>query len=179
MRDQKNKKKSVIMNNDITANEVRCLGEDGFAYGVISKYEAISKAKDLNLDLVLISPDANPPVAKIMDYGKFKYNKEKKKKEARKNQQKIVLKETKLSVKIAQNDINYKIERSRKFLEAGYHVKFRVFLKGREMQNPDAGKDVLNRIWPMVEDIGIKDNEPKFEGRFINMLVLPKKQEKK
>jgi len=179
LRDQKNKKKSVIMNNDITANEVRCLGEDGFAYGVISKYEAISKAKDLNLDLVLISPDANPPVAKIMDYGKFKYNKEKKKKEARKNQQKIVLKETKLSVKIAQNDINYKIERSRKFLEAGYHVKFRVFLKGREMQNPDAGKDVLNRIWPMVEDIGIKDNEPKFEGRFINMLVLPKKQEKK
>ncbi|OPX26425.1 MAG: translation initiation factor IF-3 [Epsilonproteobacteria bacterium] len=164
------------MNQEIKANELRCLGEDGFAYGVISRYEAIGKARDLNLDLVLISPDANPPVAKIMDYGKFKYEQERKKKEARKNQQKIVLKETKLSVKIAQNDINYKIERSRKFLEAGYHVKFRVFLKGREMQNPDAGKDVLNRVWPMVEDIGIKDNEPKFEGRFINMLVLPKKE---
>lgn len=175
MREKKNNKKRVIMNHDIRASELRCLGEDGFAYGVISRYEAMAKADDLNLDLVLISPDAVPPVAKIMDYGKFKYNEEKKKKEARKNQQKIVLKETKLSVKIAQNDINYKIERSRRFLEAGYHVKFRVFLKGREMQNPDAGKDVLNRVWPMVEDIGTKDNEPKFEGRFVNMLVLPKK----
>jgi translation initiation factor IF-3 len=110
-----------------------------------------------------------------MDYGKFKYEQEKKKKEARKNQQKVVIKETKLSVKIAENDVKYKVERSRKFLEQGNHVKFRVFLRGREMANPQAGKDVLNKVWPMVEDIGVKDNEPKLEGRFVNMLVLPKK----
>ncbi len=183
MRDQKQngrkKKDEAIMNEAIRAREVRCLGDDGTAYGIIPTSEAQSTADDLGLDLVLISPNAEPPVAKIMDYGKFKYQQEKKKKEAKKNQQKVVVKETKLSVKIAQNDINYKVERSRKFLEQGNHVKFRVFLRGREMANPQAGKDVLNKVWPMVEDIGVKDNEPKLEGRFVNMMVLPKKTEKK
>jgi len=175
MKDNKKKKNEVIMNESIRVKEVRCLGDDGQAYGIISTREAQDTADDLGMDLVLISPDANPPVAKIMDYGKFKYEQEKKKKEARKNQQKVVIKETKLSVKIAENDVKYKVERSRKFLEQGNHVKFRVFLRGREMANPQAGKDVLNKVWPMVEDIGVKDNEPKLEGRFVNMLVLPKK----
>ena len=178
MRNNK-KKDQVIMNENIRVYEVRCLGEDGTAYGIISTNEAQSTADDLGLDLVLISPDAKPPVAKIMNYGKFKYQQEKKKKEARKNQQKVVVKETKLSVKIADNDISYKIKRSIEFLIAGNHVKFRVFLRGREMSNPQAGKDVLNRIWPMVEEFGLKDNEPKFEGRFINMLILPKKIDNK
>ena len=177
MKDNKKKKNTVIMNNDIRAREVRCLGSDGESYGIISLSKALNTSDNLGMDLVLISPDANPPVAKIMDYGKFKYEQEKKKKEARKNQQKVVLKETKLSVKIAENDVKYKVERSRKFLEQGFHVKFRVFLRGREMANPQAGKDVLNKVWPMVEDIGIKDNEPKLEGRFVNMLVLPKKSD--
>jgi translation initiation factor IF-3 len=176
-KDNKKKKNTVIMNDDIKAREVRCLGSDGESFGIISTSEAIIKADDLGMDLVLISPDANPPVAKVMDYGKFKYEQDKKKKEARKNQQKVVIKETKLSVKIAENDVKYKVERSIKFLEQGFHVKFRVFLRGREMANPQAGKDVLNKVWPMVEDIGIKDNEPKLEGRFVNMLVLPKKSD--
>jgi translation initiation factor IF-3 len=179
MKDNKKKKNTVIMNENIRVREVRCLGSEGESYGIISTSEAQSTADDLGLDLVLISPDAKPPVAKIMDYGKFKYEQEKKKKEARKNQQKVVVKETKLSVKIAENDVKYKVERSRKFLEQGNHVKFRVFLRGREMANPQAGKDVLNKVWPMVEDIGIKDNEPKLEGRFVNMLVLPKKTDSK
>ncbi|MGB1226332.1 MAG: translation initiation factor IF-3 [Poseidonibacter sp.] len=172
-----NKKNNVIMNEDIRVSEVRCTADDGTNYGIIATRDAQQTADDLGLDLVLIAPDAKPPVAKIMDYGKFKYQQEKKKKEARKNQKVIVVKEIKLSVKIADNDISYKVKHSREFLEAGHHVKFRVFLRGREMANPQAGIDVLKRVWPMVEDLAVMDKEPKLEGRYVNMMALPKKDE--
>jgi len=173
------KKKEVLLNRDIRAREVRCIGDDGTQYGIISSDEALSIAEEKGLDLVLIAPEANPPVCKIMDYGKFKYQQEKKKKEAKKKQKTIETKEIKLSVKIAENDINYKIKHAREFLEKGKHVKFRVFLRGREMANPQAGVEVLNHIWPMVADIADKENEPKVEGRYVNMLVVPKKETKK
>jgi translation initiation factor IF-3 len=163
------------MNDDITAREVRCMGDDGTNYGIISTTDALNTADDLGLDLVLIAPDGKPPVAKIMDYSKFKYQQEKKKKEARKNQKVIVLKEVKFSVKIADNDINYKVKHAIEFLEKGYHVKCRVFLKGREMAHPEAGAAVLERVWPMLEEYGERDALPKLEGRFVNMMVLPKK----
>lgn len=169
------KNKDVILNDDIRASEVRCLGDDGTQYGVISRNKALSIAEGLGLDLVLVAPDAKPPVCKIMDYGKFKYQQVKKQKEAKKKQKSIEVKEIKLSVKIAQNDINYKIKHAREFLKEGKHVKFRVFLRGREMSNPDAGKEVLERVWPMVEDIAERDKPPVFEGRYVNMLVVPKK----
>ena len=168
------KKKEVQLNHEIRANEVRCLGDDGTQYGIISRNEALAQAEELGLDLVLIAPDAKPPVCKIMDYGKFKYQEEKKKKEAKKKQKVIEVKEIKLSVKIADNDISYKIKHAREFLEAGKHVKFRVFLRGREMANPEAGVAVLERVWPMVEDIAMRDKPPKLEGRYVNMLVVPK-----
>ncbi len=170
------KKQDAVLNDDIRAREVRCLGDDGTQYGIISRDEALDKAEELGLDLVLIAPDGKPPVCKIMDYGKFKYQEEKKKKEAKKKQKTIEVKEIKLSVKIAENDISYKIKHAREFLEAGKHVKFRVFLRGREMANPDAGKAVLERVWPMVEDIAVRDKPPKFEGRYVNMLALPKQK---
>jgi len=173
-----NKKNNVIMNEMIQAREVRCTGDDGTNYGIISTADALSTADDLGLDLVLIAPDGKPPVAKIMDYGKFKYQQEKKKKEARKNQKVIVVKEIKLSVKIAQNDISYKVKHAREFLEAGHHVKFRVFLRGREMANPKAGVDVLKGVWPMIEDLAVMEKEPKLEGRYVNMMALPKKDER-
>ncbi|WP_419763708.1 MAG: translation initiation factor IF-3 [Arcobacter sp.] len=163
------------MNDDITAREVRCMGDDGTNYGIISTTDALSTADELGLDLVLIAPDGKPPVAKIMDYSKFKYQQEKKKKEARKNQKVIVLKEVKFSVKIADNDINYKVKHAIEFLQKGYHVKCRVFLKGREMAHPEAGAAVLERVWPMLEEYGERDALPKLEGRFVNMMVLPKK----
>ena len=169
------KSKDVMLNDDIRANEVRCLGDDGTQYGVISRNKALSIAEGLGLDLVLIAPDAKPPVCKVMDYGKFKYQQVKKQKEAKKKQKTIEVKEIKLSVKIAQNDINYKIKHAREFLEEGKHVKFRVFLRGREMSNPNAGKEVLERVWPMVEDIADRDKPPIFEGRYVNMLAVPKK----
>ncbi len=173
------KNAEAIMNEDITAKEVRCMNDDGTNYGIISTQDALSLADELGLDLVLIAPDGNPPVAKIMNYGKFKYQQEKKKKEAKKKQKVIVIKEIKLSVKIADNDINYKVKHAREFLEDGNHVKFRVFLKGREMSNPEAGIAVLNKIWPMIEDMAVMDKEPKLEGRYVNMMALPKKEEKK
>jgi len=164
------------MNEDIRFKEVRCNADDGSSHGIMSSHEAQELADEAGLDLVCIAPNANPPVVKIMDYGKFKYQQEKKKKEAKKNQKIIVTKEIKLSVKIAQNDIDYKVKHAREFLEKGNHVKFRVFLKGREMANPAAGAEVLARIWPMVEDIAIKENDPKLEGRYVNMLVTPQKK---
>jgi len=165
----------VIMNDDIRVPEVRCNIDGAESLGIVSIDEAMEKANEMGLDLVLIAPDAKPPVAKIMDYGKYKYQEEKKLKEQRKNQVKIDVKEIKLSVKIAENDIAYKVKHAREFLEHGKHVKFRVFLKGREMANPDAAKDVLLKIWPMVEDIGVMEKEPKFEGRYYNMYVIPQK----
>jgi translation initiation factor IF-3 len=173
----KNKKDDeVLMNEDITFKEVRCNGDDGSSHGIISSREALALADEAGLDLVCIAPNAKPPVVKIMDYGKFKYQQEKKKKEAKKNQKIIVTKEIKLSVKIAQNNIDYKVKHAREFIEKGYHVKFRVFLKGREMSNPEAGAEVLTRVWPMVEDIAERDGEPKLEGRYVNMLVVPTKK---
>jgi translation initiation factor IF-3 len=162
------------MNEMITVKEVRCTGDDGTNHGIISTTEALQIADSMGLDLVLIAPDGKPPVAKIMDYGKFRYQQEKKKKEAKKNQKVIVVKEIKLSVKIAENDVSYKVKHAREFIEEGNHVKFRVFLKGREMANPQSGIDVLNRIWPMIEDIAVMDKEPKLEGRYVNMMALPK-----
>ena len=169
------KKDRVIMNDDIRVDEVRCNVDGAESLGIISTDEAMSKANEMGLDLVLIAPTAKPPVAKIMDYGKYKYQEEKKLKEQRKNQVKIVIKEIKLSVKIADNDIAYKVKHAREFLEKGYHVKFRVFLRGREMAHPEAGKEVLLRVWPMVEDIGVMEKPPKFEGRYFNMYVTPQK----
>lgn len=170
------KNKEVMLNHEIRANEVRCLGDDGTQYGIISRNEALAKAEEVGLDLVLIAPDAKPPVCKIMDYGKFKYQEEKKKKEAKKKQKVIEVKEIKLSVKIADNDISYKIKHAREFLEAGKHVKFRVFLRGREMANPEAGVAVLERVWPMVEDIAVREKPPKLEGRYVNMPTTPKQK---
>ena len=170
-----NKKSDVIMNEDITAKELRCTSDSGENYGIIPTAQALAIADEAGLDLVLKAADANPPVAKIMDYSKFKYQQEKKKKEAKKNQKIVVVKEIKLSVKIADNDINYKVKHAVEFLEEGNHVKFRVFLKGREMANPEAGIEVLRRVWAMIEDIAIMDKDPKLEGRYVNLLVTPKK----
>lgn len=169
------KKDRVIMNDDIRVAELRCSIDGGESLGIISTDEAMSKANELGMDLVLIAPTAKPPVAKIMDYGKYRYQEEKKLKEQRKNQVKIVVKEIKLSVKIAENDVAYKVKHAREFLEKGFHVKFRVFLRGREMAHPEAGKEVLLRVWPMVEDLGIMEKPPKFEGRYFNMYVTPQK----
>ena len=127
------REKEVFLNEDIPASEVRCIGDNGEVYGIISKAQALQIAEREGVDLVLIAPDAKPPVCKVMNYSKFRYQQEKKLKEAKKKQKIIEVKEIKLSAKIAQNDINYKVKHAKEFLSSGKHVKLRVFLKGREM----------------------------------------------
>ncbi len=167
------------MNDKIRAHELRVLGNEGEQMGILSRTEALQIADEKELDLVLVSPDAKPPVAKMMDYGKFKYEQEKKKKEARKNQKIIDVKEVKFSCKIADGDIAYKVKHAIEFLEDGKHVKLRVFLRGREMANPEWGVDVLNRVWPMLEEVGVLEQDAKRDGRYVNMYVTPKNAPKK
>lgn len=170
-----NKNDDVVLNEDINFSEVRCVGDDGEQFGIVSSKEALKIADDRGLDLVLIAPDAKPPVCKVMDYGKFRYQQEKKQKEAKKKQKQIEIKEIKLSVKIAINDINYKVKHAKEFLSDNKHVRFRVFLRGREMSEPQAGFEVLNRVADMLEDVANVDRDYKSEGRYVNMLVTPKK----
>jgi len=174
------KKDNVIMNDDVLklGSEVRCVAPDG-DLGIIPTTEALDKAYELGLDLVAVAPQAKPPVVKIMDYGKYKYQQEKKQKEARKKQVKIDVKEIKFTSKIDQHDIDYKVKHALQFLEKGKHVKFRVFLRGREIATPEAGFEVINKVWDMVKDYAERDGEPKLEGNHINMLVYPPKKKKK
>ncbi|OOC18997.1 translation initiation factor IF-3 [Helicobacter pylori] len=167
----------VLLNGDINFKEVRCVGNDGEVYGIISSKEALKIAQNLGLDLVLISASAKPPVCKVMDYNKFRYQNEKKIKEAKKKQKQIEIKEIKLSTQIAQNDINYKVKHAREFIEANKHVKFKVVLKGRESQNSKAGLDVLLRVQTMMEDLANPEKEPKTEGRFVSWMFVPKAKE--
>lgn len=167
--------KDIYLNEEIRANEVRCVGDDGEVYGILSIEEALQIAKKEGLDLVLIAPDAKPPVCKVMDYGKFRYQQEKKQKEAKKKQKAIEIKEIKLSVKIAQNDINVKTKHAKEFINEGKHVKFRVFLKGREMNSPETGIALLNKIYEQIQDFCTREKDPIFEGRYVNMLVMPKR----
>lgn len=169
------KKDDVLLNEKIRFDEIRCVGEEGEQYGIITPTEAMKIANEKGLDLVLISAEAKPPVCKVMDYSKFKYQQAKKAKEARKKQVIIEIKEIKLSPKIAQNDINYKIKHAREFLEEKKHVRFRVFLSGREMANPQVGTVLLHQIYELVKDMGDMEKEPMLEGRYVNMTVLPKK----
>ncbi|EJC53668.1 translation initiation factor IF-3 [Helicobacter pylori Hp P-41] len=166
-----------MLNGDINFKEVRCVGDDGEVYGIISSKEALKIAQNLGLDLVLISASAKPPVCKVMDYNKFRYQNEKKIKEAKKKQKQIEIKEIKLSTQIAQNDINYKVKHAREFIEANKHVKFKVVLKGRESQNSKAGLDVLLRVQTMMEDLANPEKEPKTEGRFVSWMFVPKAKE--
>lgn len=167
-------KETTLLNNDINFDEVRCIGDDGEQLGILSSKEALKIAEDSDLDLVLISPDAKPPVCKIMDYKKFCYQRDKKIKEARKKQIEIEIKEIKLSPQIAQNDINYKIKHAKEFLSEGKHVKFKVFLKGREMADPKQGFNVLYKVMEMLGDEANIEDKPVLEGRYVNILVTPK-----
>ena len=177
---KKDKNNKTLINEDILdfTDKVRLVDGDKEPK-IVDAQTALEIAYNKGLDLVLVAPNANPPVAKAMDYGKYKYEQERKKKEAKKKQVKIEVKEIKFTSKIQDNDINYKVKHAREFLEKGKHVKFRVFLRGRELATPEKGFEVINRVWDMVKDIGEKQNEPKLEGNYINMLVTPIKKKKK
>lgn len=172
-------KEEALLNSQIRFSKVRLIGVDGEQLGILNSREAQDMANEYSLDLVCISPNANPPVCKIMDYGKYRYQVEKRQKEAKKKQKHVETKEIKLSTQIAQNDINYKIKHAIDFFNDGKHVRFRIFLRGREISDPSSGFEVLKKVILMVEEYAYVDNPPKVEGRYINVLMLPHKSNKK
>lgn len=152
------------------------IGEDGEQMGIMSAKEAWQIAKDANLDLVKIAPKAKPPVCKIIDYGKYRYELAKKEKENRKKQTVMSVKEVRLSPNIEQHDINTKMKMAVKFLEKGDKVKVVVRFRGRELAHVGIGRDILNSFAKDLADISEIEKHPKMEGRSMTMFLVPKKQ---
>ena len=162
------------INNSIRAKQVRLIGLDGAQVGIVSIDEALATAKVSSTDLVEISPDASPPVCKIMDYGKFLYD-QKKQQGSQKKPKAQVLKEIKFRPNIGENDFNVKINRLKDFLADGHKVKIRLWFKGREIVHKTIGEELVAKIIETVSESGELDNEPKFEGKNLTLMVLPKK----
>lgn len=164
-----------MINEQIRDKEVRLIGEDGEQLGVVSVKEAMSKAEEAGLDLVKIAPTAKPPVCKIVDYGKFKYEQTRKEKEAKKKQKVIEVKEIRLSPNIDTNDLNTKMNAARKFLTKGDKVKITLRFRGREMAHMASSKHILDDIAEALADISVIEKAPKVEGRSMTMFLTEKR----
>jgi len=162
------------INQSIRAREVRLIGSDGEQIGIKSLPEALQLANDEGLDLVMMSPNAKPPVCKIMDYGKFRFEQAKKAKEAKKNQKVINLKEMRLSAVIDVHDMQVKAKNVNKFLKAGDKVKVSIRFKGRQMAHTENGLAVMKSFEEMVQDYGTVEKAAKMEGRSMFMILTPK-----
>jgi translation initiation factor IF-3 len=162
------------MNDAIRAREVRLIDENGTNVGVVQRQDALDRAVAAGLDLVEISPDAQPPVCKILDYGKFKYQEQKKAAEARKNQKVVEVKEIKLRPNIDDHDYDVKMKSIKRFFEEGDKVKVTLRFRGREMAHQSLGMDVLRRVKADLEAISKVEAEPRFEGRQMVMVLAPK-----
>jgi translation initiation factor IF-3 len=163
------------INEEIRGKELRVIGSDGQQLGIMSSKDALNLAEQKNLDLVKIAPQAKPPVCKIMDYGKHKFELAKREKEARKNQKVINIKEVRLSPNIDEHDFNTKVNQGIKFLKSGDKVKVSVRFRGREIAHTAMGKDLLIRVQNAVEEYGIVEKGIKLEGRSMAMFISPKK----
>lgn len=164
-----------MINEEIRDKEIRLIGPDGAQLGVVSAKEALKMADEHNLDLVKIAPQAKPPVCKIMDYGKHKFELAKREKEARKNQKVINIKEVRLSPNIDEHDFNTKVNQGIKFLKSGDKVKVSVRFRGREITHTAMGKDLLIKVQNAVEEYGTIEKGIKLEGRSMAMFISPKK----
>ena len=162
------------INNFITSEDVRVILDDGEQLGVMNKKEAISIAQGRGMDLVEIAPNNKPPVCKIVDYGKFKYQEQKKKNEAKKKQKVIETKELKIRPGTGEHDYQVKIKNAQKFLKEGNRVKFSLRFKGREMEHSNLGIEMLKRVKNDLEEIIRVEMEPKIEGRQAFLVVAPK-----
>lgn len=165
-----NIKQELPINGQIREKEVQLIGVNGEKLGVVSTKEALEKASEDNLDLVLVSPNAKPAVCKIMNYGKYKFEQAKKEKEAKKKQKILEIKELRVTPNIEEHDFEFKSKNARKFLQDGNKVKITVRFRGREVNNSKAGEIVLNKFIEKLEDISIVEKQPKLEGR--NMFTI-------
>ena len=165
----------LFINEQIRDKEVRVIGEDGEQLGIMSSKEALKLAEEAGVDLVKIAPTAKPPVCKIVDYGKFKYEQTRKEKEARKKQKTVEIKEIRLSPNIDTNDLNTKINAARKFIGKGDRVKITLRFRGREMAHMNNSKHILDDFAEALSDIAVVDKAPKVEGRSMTMFLAEKR----
>ncbi len=163
-----------MVNEMVRDKEVRLIDADGNMIGIMSSKEAQKIANSKNLDLVKIAPKANPPVCKVMDYGKYMFEQAKREKEARKNQKVISVKEVRLSASIEDHDFEFKVKNAIKFLRGGDKVKVTIKFRGREMNYTSLGESVLQKFAKAVEDYGTVERRPKLEGRNMLMILNPK-----
>ncbi len=167
-----------MLNDEIREPEVRLISENGEQLGIMSGEEALRIAEERDMDLVLISPQAKPPVCRIMDYGKFRFEQTKKEKEARKNQHTIEVKEIRMSPGIGDNDFNTKLKNGQKFLSEGNRLKVTVRFRGREMAHTNIGEQLLTSFAAQCSEIATMDKNPKLEGRNMSIFLSPKAPDK-
>ena len=166
----------MLVNESIKAKEVRVIGPDGEQIGIMSSDNALRTAYDKGLDLILISPNAQPPVCRIADYGRYRYEQEKREKEAKKKQNIIEVKEVQLSCRIDTHDFETKVKHALRFLGEGNKVKVVLRFRGREMSHQEIGKEILDRFREAVKESGTVDKTPNLEGRLMTMIVNPIKK---
>ena len=165
----------LMINEQIRDREVRLIGQDGEQLGVMPITEAMKLAREAELDLVKIAPTAKPPVCKIIDYGKYRYEQARKEKEAKKKQKTIEIKEVRLSPNIDENDLNTKVNAARKFIEKGNKVKVTLRFRGREMAHVQSSKQILDVFSERTADVAVVDKAPKMEGRSMTMFLTEKR----
>lgn len=166
--------KELLINEQIREKEIRVVDADGQQLGIMSSKEAVEIAISKGLDLVNIAPQAKPPVCRIMDYGKYRYEQAKREKEARKNQKTIEVKEVRMSLNIDTHDFNTKVNAAKKFLKAGNKVKVSVRYRGRELAHPELGNGLLERFKDDCSEVGVVEKQPKMEGRSLTMFISAK-----
>jgi len=167
--------KRTRVNRQIRISPVRVIAEDGDQMGIMAVEDALAAAEDAGLDLVEVAPNARPPVVRIMDYGKYKYEEARKARLARKKQHQIQIKEVKFRPGIEPHDFEFKVRHARRFLEEGNKVKATMMFRGRQMALPELGLEVLKRVAETLEDVGKVEFEPAMEGRTMTMVIAPKK----
>jgi translation initiation factor IF-3 len=170
--------RDVRINREIRAKEVRVIDPEGKQLGVLTVVEALRAAANFELDLVEVSPKSDPPVCRIMDYGKFKYQQSKKAHDARKRQTVVQLKEVKMRPKTEEHDFQFKLRHIERFLKEGNKTKITIVFRGRELAHPDLGRNMLSRVTEEAKEWGKVEQFPKFEGRNFTMILAPLQSQK-
>ncbi|MBI1847038.1 MAG: translation initiation factor IF-3 [Candidatus Rokubacteria bacterium] len=164
------------INDAIRVREVRVVSETGEQLGIMAIQDAMENARSKELDLVEVAPEAQPPVCRIMDFGKYKYTQARRQKEARKKQTTIMVKEVKMGPKTERHDFDFKVKHVRRFLDEGHKAKVTVRFKGREMAHTELGWKMLQKMVEAVQDIAVVENNPRMEGRMLHIMLSPKAQ---
>ncbi|OYX53367.1 translation initiation factor IF-3 [Candidatus Saccharibacteria bacterium 32-50-13] len=166
---------SVRINESIRARELRVIGQNGEQLGIVSRAEALKLAEEAGVDLVEISPNADPPVAKVVDWGKYQYQKMKEQQKNRKNSKQAELKQMRFGLKIGSGDLDIKLRKIRSFLEAGHKVRIQIFYRGREMAHKELGYELIDKIVALLDEDAILEQKPQMAGRNLSIVVRSKK----